>query len=402
MREIVIDLGEEWAPPASAPRPGRRSKPAFLVLLLLPLVLAGSPGVPPAPSVTELGLLAVPDTGGERVVFDDIIVVATHFGWVSAFELNGRPRWRAQIDATTDVLSIQRAGGLVHVTADSAGQTTTIGFDPATGRQEWSAPGQLSVVDDAAVLVNRPHSVNVFDAATLRERWSAGAIAAQPFPDSGSILVLTGDGEISERKLSTGAVIATARVTLPDKPRLLVGRDRIVIRGRLDSVWLDRATLRPASPTVNWSQWRDCGPVICARIEDGERTLIVDPRGGQVLRALPEGNAAVATPAGLMVLADGSDGSPAVETLDPISGRRRIPLSGWYTVSGNASGSVPPLLVWPTHGRSYLAQLRPDGLLIIASVPHELSECLYERHLLLCSTSQGRLGLWRVRSGNGA
>ncbi len=399
MREFVIDLGDDWTVPPPEPRKQRKSAAAFLAVLMLPLLVAGAPkGVP---NVTEVTLLSVPDDGGERAILDGLIVVATNFGRLNAFDLDGRARWRARLDAATDVLAIQMVAGLVYVTADTIGRAT-FAFDPETGRQVWSAPGELSVVDDAAILVHRAQSVTVFDAATMAHRWSAEAVAAQPLPSDRTILLLAAGGAISERDLATGRPLREGRIRPLDRPRLRISRDRIVVRGALENLWLDRETLRPTTPAVHWSEWRDCGEVICGRIDDGQRTLIIDPGSGRVLQSLPEGNAVAVTPAGLLVMADDAQGSAAVKTIDPFSGRTRIPLSGWYTVSGNALGSVRPLLVWPTHRMSYVARLHADGLLMLASVPHELSECLFERQLLLCSTSQGRLGLWRVRSGNGA
>lgn len=415
MREVLIDLGEEWEVPVQpmAPRPidpvhrRRLVSLAFIAGLILPTLVGAAPS-PLTPPVSELAIMSYPGARGAIAFAGELILVSGGNGNVTAFEETGLVRWHTKVNNLPSLDSMSRVHDLVMIVADrgTASSLTTTAVDPRTGAILWQRPGNLEVVGDFAVITYQESTISVLDAATMEPLWTVTDAAAHTaLPDRQSLLVLTQSGQVQERSLSTGKVVATQQVSLPTglQPRIRVSRDRIVVFGAIgegqleERAWLDAATLRPVPTGVHWADWRDCGPVWCGRIRGATRSSIVDKATGRTLRALSQGQNAIGTPAGLMTVLYRSDGTySAVSLTDPLTGQTRSSLRGWQTVASENFNDISDVLVWPTNGKSHIGVIHPSGVRVLGQVPHEIFGCLLDGRTLLCTTTDGKLGLWRI------
>jgi hypothetical protein len=416
VREVLIDLGEQWEIPVQqlAPRPvdpvrrRRMVSLAFIAGLIIPTLVGAAPG-PVTPAISELAIMSYPAGRGAVAFAGDLILVSGTNGNVSAFEQNGRMRWRTKLTNLPSISSMSRVHDLVIIVADrrSAPSETTTAIDPRTGTILWQRPGNLEVVEEFAVITYQESTISVLDAVTMTPLWAmTDAAAHRAVPDRGSLLVLTQSGQVQDRELSTGRVVASQQVSLPPGlvPGIRVSRDRIVIFGlvgesELDEwFWLDQATLQPVPPGEHWGDWRDCGPVWCGRIRGAPRVSIVEKTTGHVARTLAQGQNATGTPAGLMTMLYRSFGTySAVGLSDPLTGQTRWSLLGWQTVASKNFHDISHVLVWPTNGKTHVAVIRPRGVWVLGQVSHEIFGCLLEGPRLLCTTTEGRLGLWHLR-----
>ena len=467
MREVFIDLGEDWEipvrPMAQRPiDPVRRRRTvlmAFLAGLIISTLMGAAPG-PDTPAISELAIMSYPAGRGAVAFAGELILVSGGNGNVTAFEETGRARWHTKVSDLPSIASMSKVHDSVMVVADRGTEATvaTTAIDPRTGDVRWRRPGSLEVVNDFAVLTYQESTISVFEAATMDPLWSLADAASHTFlpptvkpatnptanptanpttnltanptpslttrsapnattepatmPETTSttkptrnLLVLTKSGQVQERDLSTGEVLASQQVSLPPglRARIRVSRDRIVIFGIIgqsdseDRLWLDAATLQPVPAGQHWADWRDCGPVWCGRIRGATRSSIVDKASGRVLRALSQGQNAIGTPAGLMTMLYRSDGTySAVGLTDPLTGQVRWSLRGWQTVATKNFTDISQMLVWPSNGKTHLAVIRPSGLWVLGRVQHEIFGCLLEGSMLLCTTTEGKLGLWRI------
>ena len=415
MREVVIDLGEDWEIPVQpmAPRPidpvhrRRMVFLAFIAGLIAPTLMGAAPG-PITPAISQLAIMSYPAGRGAFAFAGDLILVSGGSGNVTAFEESGRVRWHTKVTNLPSINSMSRVHDLVIIVADRGTDSsiTTTAVDSHTGAIRWQRPGNLEVIEDFAVITYEESTISVFDAATMEPLWTiTDAAAHTALPHKRTLLVLTRSGQVQERDLSTGRVVGSQQVSLPSglRPRIRVSRDRIVIFGPIgqsefeDRAWLDAATLQPMPTGVHWADWRDCGPVWCGRIRGATRSSIVDKASGRVLRALAQGQNAIGTPAGLLTMLYRSDGTyAAVGLTDPLTGQTRWSLRGWQTVATKNFNDISQVLVWPTNSKTHIAVIRPHGVWVLGQVPHEIFGCLLEGSMLLCTTTEGKLGLWRL------
>jgi len=416
VREVVIDLGEDWEIPVQpmAPRPidpvhrRRMVLLAFIAGLIVPTLMGAAPG-PITPAISELAIMSYPAGRGAIAFAGELILVSGANGNVTAFDETGQARWHTKMNNLPSIVSMARVHDLVIIVADRGTESsvTTTAIDPRTGAIRWQRPGNLEMVGDFAVITYEEATISVFDAATMEPLWTVTDAAAHTtLPQRHALLVLTQSGQVQERNLSTGKVVGLQQVSLPSglRPRIRVSRDRIVIFGPIgqsefeDRAWLEAATLQPTPMGVHWADWRDCGPVWCGRIRGATRSSIVDKESGRVLRALSEGQNAIATPAGLMTMLYRSDGTyAAVGLTDPLTGQTRWSLRGWQTVASKNFTDISQVLVWPTNGKTHISIIRTRGVWVLGQVPHEIFGCLLEGPMLLCTTTEGKLGLWRLR-----
>lgn len=415
VREVLIDLGEDWEIPVQpmAPRPidpvqrRRIVLLAFIAGLIVPTLMGAAPG-PVTPAITELAIMNYPGARGAIAFAGDLVLVSAGNGNVTAFEETGQARWRTKLRNLPSIVSMSRVHDLVIIVADRGtdSSVTTSAIDPQTGAIRWQRPGNLEVVGDFAVITYQESLISVFDAATMEPRWTiTDAAAHTALPQRQALLILTDSGEVQERDLAAGKIVASQQVSLPRglRPKMRVSRERIVIFGPIgqsefeERLWLDATTLQPTPNGVHWADWRDCGPVWCGRIRGATRSSIVDKASGRVVRALLQGQDAIGTPAGLMTMLYRTDGTySAVSLSDPLTGQSRWSLRGWQTVASENFNNISEVLVWPTNGRTHIAVIRARGVWVLGQVPHEVFGCLLEDRMLLCTTTEGKLGLWRI------
>ncbi|HEX6681578.1 MAG TPA: PQQ-binding-like beta-propeller repeat protein [Candidatus Limnocylindrales bacterium] len=421
MREVLIDLGDDWeipAPPVVARPPAdpvtrrRTALMSLLAVLIVPTVMGAAPK-PAVPAITELASITYPGPRG-AVAFagQDLILVSAGNGNIVGFDLHGKVMWRAKLDDLPAITTMQKVHDSVVVVADKGtdASVTTTAFNPRTGERRWFKPGSLELVGDAAILTHQQASISVFDAATMRQRWSLADAASHAFlttSETGrdAMLVLTKAGIVQIRDLSTGAVLASRQVQLPPAIgyRIRVSRGAAVILRILDNgdatdgLWLDAWSLAQIPIGVHWAAWRDCGLVWCGQVRGSSRPSIVDKQTGQILRTLGLSQNAIGTPAGVMTMMYRSDGTySAINLFDPLSGQVLSSLRGWQTVATENYTNIAHLLVWPSNGKSHLAVIRSNGLRVLGQIKHEVFGCLLEGPVLLCSTTEGKLGLWAV------
>jgi hypothetical protein len=415
VREVVIDLGEDWEIPVQpmAPRPidpvhrRRMVFLAFIAGLILPTLVGAAPG-PITPAISELAIMSYPSGRGPIAFAGDLILVSGGNGRVTAFEENGRIRWNTKVTNLPSISSMSRVRDWVIIVADRGieSSVTTTAIDPHTGAIRWQRPGNLEEVEEFAVITYEESTISVLDAETMEPRWTmTDAAAHTALAQRRALLVLTSSGQVQERDLATGQIVASQEVSLPTglRPRIRVSRDRIIIFGPIaqgefeDRLWLDAATLRPAPKGVHWADWRDCGPVWCGRIRGATRSSIVDKATGRTLRALSQGQNAIPTPAGLMTMLYRTDGTyAAVGLTDPLTGKTRWSLRGWQTVAAKNFTDISQVLVWPTNGKTHISVIQSHGVWVLGQVQHEIFGCLLEGPMLLCTTTEGKLGLWRI------
>lgn len=412
-REIVIELGDDWELPDEPIRPRRplfgRKRVlimVFLSVLVLPLTIAGMP-TSAQPALTELAVLSHPGAHGARAIIGDLVLVSSGNGNLTAFDLDGSIRWRVQLDGLPGVEAIQEAAGLILITANrgTPASVATVALDPRNGGQRWTMAGGLSLVEDVAIMSHLYERATILDPESMQPLWSVSGLAADPIADGDAILLLHRSGELSEHDAGSGARRRSEPVALAETSSytLMMSRDFVIAipnigrPSRHDILWFDRATLRSVPPATRWTEWRACGPVVCARRAGDSQTMIIDPSNEAVLRRLPEPHTAAITPAGLLIMTYRALGSfSALEVVEPVSGDSRLELAGWNTVAQRELDAEHPILVWPSHRQTHVAVLRADGVHILAKVPYELFGCLYERPVLLCATSEGKLGLWHL------
>ncbi|GAA1396063.1 outer membrane protein assembly factor BamB family protein [Catellatospora coxensis] len=419
----VIDLGDGWATEPAEPveRPaGRRhwtvSAAAAACLALLALTMIADKPPPPA-RLTELARWFEPQAFLLATAGTDTLLVQTHDAITAYDAADGRRRW--SLPRVAD--SIHAAGDLIVLGFSTPeGESTepqstsheAVAVDRMTGQVRWRAPAQVQPVGDVLLAFSgdpaRP-AVEVRDLATYAPRWR---VSARSFAVDGwgsGLWELTGDGQLVEHDLATGAVRRRTRIGLPDGTRMtvLTSRDAVGIIGyRFDADgfeqvagvrWYARDGLGPVGGEHRWIGEYDCGAgTSCAYPADQATPYLIDSATGAPIRPLAPDTAHVGSAAGLLLFGSGRVGSAATGRLEPAGGRLRTDVAGWRVLS--TTGQVARLLGHEDHDpfATHLAELTADGLRPLGREPHGLVQCATVPRAAACTTTSGDVVIWRI------
>ena len=137
--QAVIDLGEDWAPPADSERPLRQISPR-VPLALLSLVLVALLGGSALPRYTMVSLFSVPlATNGAYAIGSDAVYTERD-GEITGYRLpGGARRWSAEVGHPVDALQpIPEAGVvLAEYGTGEDGWGGVVALDARTGRVRW-------------------------------------------------------------------------------------------------------------------------------------------------------------------------------------------------------------------------------------------------------------------------
>ena len=239
--QAVIDLGEDWAPPADSERPLRQISPR-VPLALLSLVLVALLGGSALPRYTMVSLFSVPlATNGAYAIGSDAVYTERD-GEITGYRLpGGARRWSAEVGHPVDALQpIPEAGVvLAEYGTGEDGWGGVVALDARTGRVRWrddrarvesssdphhlllSTPGEMPA--DSGWM-GAPGEVRVVDTATghtiwsrrptLGSVWAASGAPAEPGAPLWAVFD-TGDGETEVLDAATGAVAGRAKLSPP-------------------------------------------------------------------------------------------------------------------------------------------------------------------------------------------
>lgn len=380
----VIELGDVTTArspePAAGPvrRPGPRRHRRWALLVAVLAVLACHASVPAAGPALRLLWT------GARIPGDTVVVAGDKAYRISggaraevvAWSLaDGTRLWRWGADGHLIDLHPPPGDGplLVEVDPVSAGDgpaalaaRTTIALRAATGAELWrrpAAPLPEAVGEDTALLLEHDvrggisglTAVRTADGTPVWSRRGAPLREVTAVPAEDRVVTGAANGDVTVRRLSDGAVVASRNIPVRVQPppqsrytRLTAGNGLLLVfefgddRSRSVAYRLD--TLRPMPLTgSDHTSSSPCGSVTCAADDDG--FVVLDPATGRELWRADELFPSVVTADRILT---GEAGNADHVLLDSRTGRRLTgTLHGWLVSQTTYDDSL--LLLRPTN-----------------------------------------------------
>jgi hypothetical protein len=317
---------------------------------------------------------------------------------LTAYDLaTGKVRWTADTGTAVSILGSDPTGGVVLVPVDPARITrsdpngaylfitefsrATVALDPATGRQLWRTPGQISpdnVVGDTALAAEHDDDAGITRVRRLRlsdghEVWArslprAGSLALTP----DDVITATGTGEAAVYAYGDGSLRRAGRLPWPTGAAQAGYTTGINAAGRYFTVTQFRdeantATVyRPADLSRLWSTdatrglVEACGPLLCSLGRDG--VAAHDPATGMVRWRQPRMSGLQPLTGDRLLLDDSTGytlpGRGTMVLVDPATGRRiGAPVRGTPVRTADPTGAILMLSATGEPGRAAVVRL---------------------------------------------
>ncbi|GAA0532362.1 hypothetical protein GCM10010172_11410 [Paractinoplanes ferrugineus] len=411
----LIDLDR----PAPAPDPESarvRTRPVLLLLALVAVLVTVGGAAPARSGLTPV--LAVDEPVTSAKLGAGSLFLATP-AEVRRYELPAGTRgWTRDFGQDVQNLWVDDAAGVVLVLTRAAGFRLTA-LDATAGRELWTRPADDTLVitlSRGGLLTQSGFGevarLALSDSRSGREIWSrevdpAGFLGPDDMSEgrSSMIVAVGATGSVVVLSYADGAVLAGGDLGLTFDPRLdrsliadsaavsVVGDRLYLSRRQRGQVSLTAYSVRPLVPL-----WRsaggptgrvsDCGPVLC--VTDTRWVTGVDPDGGRVRWEQPAWGAAYRFDGRRLFAYDNQENAQTA-LLDAATGRVLHPLG--------RSRRLGDLILRGAGRRTFVSVSDPvTGDLRIAGAMDDAAwfRCQAGRGYLVCPTSRGETGVWRI------